>query len=413
MTVPADPIPDFHPATQQELSRWLADNAAGAAQSVFVAGGRTSLHFGNPSEKTGRTLCTTSLDRIIDYPARDMTVTVEAGLRIDRLQNLLRTERQRLALDVPQAHRATLGGALASNANGSRRYGLGTIRDYVLGLSAVDAGGRSFKSGGRVVKNVAGYDLCKMLIGSLGTLAVVSQVTLKLRPLPESSALLWAELPQVASAEPILARLVHSAARPVSIDLFNRDAAADVTSEAGLSLPTASAVLCLGVEGTSHETEWQIATLEDEIHRIGSPRLHRVLGAEAEPLWMALTEFQSPSDDPATFKASVPPSATVALVELASKAGCRVQAYAGSGIVIGHLPDSVTSVKLALETVLPLRQQAERLRGSLVMLECDESWKKDLPVFGAPTPAFQLMRKLKRQLDPAGLLNPRRLFGDL
>src|SRR6185295_16370910 len=134
-------------------------------------------------------------------------ITVEAGIRIDELARVLAAEKQRLPIDVPQAHRATLGGVAATNASGSRRFGLGTIRDYVIGVSAVDASGRMFKAGGRVVKNVAGYDLCKMLVGSLGTLALITQLTLKLRPLPESTTLLWATFDRLGTIDEVLERL--------------------------------------------------------------------------------------------------------------------------------------------------------------------------------------------------------------
>jgi glycolate oxidase FAD binding subunit len=118
-----------------------------------------------------------------------MTVTVQAGITLDRLQELLRAEGQRLPVDVSHAECATLGGALAVNVSGPRRLGFGTLRDYVIGISVVNDEGVEVKAGGRVVKNVAGYDLCKLYIGSLGTLGLISQVTLKLRPLPEEQAL--------------------------------------------------------------------------------------------------------------------------------------------------------------------------------------------------------------------------------
>ena len=123
------------------------------------------------------------LDRVVDYPARDMTITVEAGIRIERLAEVLEGRRTAVA----DRHRSVRAGharrRMATNTSGPRRFGYGTFRDYVIGLTAMTAEGRVFHSGGRVVKNVAGYDLCKLLIGSLGTLAVVTQVTLKLKPL--------------------------------------------------------------------------------------------------------------------------------------------------------------------------------------------------------------------------------------
>ncbi len=127
---------------------------------------------------------------MIDYPARDMTVTVQAGITLAALQKLLATEKQRLPVDVPRADRATLGGVLAANVSGPRRFGFGTLRDYVIGITTINDEGQETKAGGRVVKNVAGYDLCKLHIGALGTLGIISQVTLKVRPMPEATTLL-------------------------------------------------------------------------------------------------------------------------------------------------------------------------------------------------------------------------------
>src|SRR5690606_32325083 len=119
------------------------------------------------------------LNRVIDYPARDMTITVEAGITWEQLEAELAKEGQWLPVDVARAEAATVGGAIACNTSGPRRFGYGTLRDYVIGIHAVDGQGMQFKGGGRVVKNVAGYDFCKLLTGSFGTLAVITQVTLK------------------------------------------------------------------------------------------------------------------------------------------------------------------------------------------------------------------------------------------
>ena len=149
--------------------------------AVYAIGGGTSLALGLPATKPGKGVALSKLNRVVDYPARDMTITVEAGITMKSLADQLATERQRLPIDVPNSQQATIGGVIATNFNGPRRYGQGTIRDYVIGISAVDGRGITFKGGGRVVKNVAGYDFCKLLTGSLGTLGVIHQVTLKLK----------------------------------------------------------------------------------------------------------------------------------------------------------------------------------------------------------------------------------------
>ncbi|HTI50240.1 MAG TPA: FAD-binding oxidoreductase [Planctomycetaceae bacterium] len=404
---------EFLPATQPELCRWVGENSAGAARPIYPAGGRTALHFGYPVRQPGITLSTIDLKRVIDYPARDMTITVEAGIRISELADILAGERQRLPIDVPLARRATLGGVVSTNASGSRRFGLGTMRDYVIGLSAVDASGRLFKSGGRVVKNVAGYDLCKMLVGSFGTLAVVTQLTLKLRPIPESSRLLWCAFDHLSAVELVLARLTTSATRPVALDLLDARAAATIASEADLDLPTNRPVLCVGLEGTERETVWQMESLQTEIQPFSPHSMTAIAGADAESVWSALTEFQIGSDDPLTFKASLLPSRTVEFVQRSEAIGCALQAHAGNGIVHGHLPDTVTSASAARAALEPLREMVRQCRGNLVIERCDDAWKQELPIFGDPDPSWSWMRRLKQQLDPRGLLNPQRLLGPL
>ena len=162
---------------------------------------RHGLDYGLLPKAPGVGLSVAGLARVIDYPARDMTVTVEAGIRVAELQKLWRPGAaiadRRAAGRTGHARRR----AIATNTSGPRRFGNGTLRDYVIGISAVDGHGTAFKAGGRVVKNVAGYDFCKLLTGSLGTLAVITQVTLKVKPLPERSALVVAPVRDLAHAE--------------------------------------------------------------------------------------------------------------------------------------------------------------------------------------------------------------------
>ncbi len=176
--------PDSVAAVGETIRQARADRSA-----LYPIGGRTMLDLGVPPTARGNAVDLRSIARIIDFPARDMTITVEAGICLAPLQDLLAKENLRLPVDVPRPETATLGGSVAANVSGSRRYGFGTLRDYVIGISAVNDLGEEFKAGGRVVKNVAGYDLCKLLVGSFGTLGIITQLTLKLRLRPEEQAL--------------------------------------------------------------------------------------------------------------------------------------------------------------------------------------------------------------------------------
>ncbi len=145
-------LEEFIPASQTELSRFMTENATTDQKQIFPVGGRTSLSVCCPSSQSGTQICTSQLNRVIDYPIRDMTITVEAGMRLDQLNEIISAEGQRLPIDVSQSNRATLGGVIATNTCGPRRFSYGTIRDYVIGISAIDGRGNLFKSGGRVVK---------------------------------------------------------------------------------------------------------------------------------------------------------------------------------------------------------------------------------------------------------------------
>lgn len=399
---------EFTPATQLELSRFVAENAQIERRTLCPVGGRTALHYGFSAAEPGVYVALSQLNRVVDYPARDMTITVEAGVRIDSLQQTLAGQGQRLPVDIAQAERATLGGALATNTSGPRRFGHGTFRDYVIGISAIDAAGRLFKAGGRVVKNVAGYDICKLLVGSRGTLAIVTQVTLKLRPRPETSAQLWMTVDNFDEAESRLQRLLTSAARPVAIEVLNPAAAALVIASARVELPAEAPILCVGVEGSRHEVDWQLEALTQELTFPGVQECRQVRDQDADRLWSALTEFQTCADDPLTFEANLKPSQCIAFANRATERGVAVQVHAGNGLVVGQLLEESATIDQTTSILNDLRGLARSQGGNLVVLHCDSTWKSQLPMCGNPEPSWPLMKQLKRQLDPQQLLNPGR-----
>ena len=406
MTPIATPA-EFVPATQSELARFMAENLAGPKQTICPVGGRTALHYGSAAQ-ADIIVSLSELTRVIDYPARDMTITVEAGMRISDLQAQLAKERQRLPIDIAQPGRATLGGAVATNTSGSRRFGHGTFRDYVIGISAVDASGQLFKAGGRVVKNVAGYDICKLLVGSRGTLGIVTQITLKLRPLPETSSLVWFGFSSFEQIEQALQQLLKSESRPVAIDVLNAPAAKLIGTAARTHTHPTELVLCVGVEGSLREVDWQMETLRRELTPCGVLSEERISGPDANRLWEELTEFPTCADDPLTFQANMLPSRSMEFASLATRLGVAVQVHAGNGIVIGQLPDEAASIDSTTAILNELRQLARSARGNLVVLHCDPEWKSQMPMCGDPEPSWGLMQKLKRQLDPYCLLNPGR-----
>jgi glycolate oxidase FAD binding subunit len=388
------------PATVGDVGD-LVRQAAVGGQAIYPVGGKTQWELGLSPSKPGALLDIRRLDQVIDYPARDMTITVQAGMTIARLQEVLTAEKQRLPIDVPDADRATVGGTLAANVSGPRRYGFGTLRDYVIGISAVNNEGHEIKAGGRVVKNVAGYDLCKLFIGSLGTLGVITQVTLKVRPLPAEQAIFVF----ACSSEKLdraLAQLHGTRTRPICMEVLNPAAAARLAAEIHESSPTAW-VVAVGFEDSAEALKWQVGQLVREIGEhhcvIGS------LGGCADSLWKGLIEDHGRGDAVLSFKAGVPASRVASFcVETGHLLEpVRLQAHAGNGIVVGHCigEDTVAQVR-------KVRELAMAAGGHLVVKRCPAAWKDAAFVWGPPRPETALMRAIKEKLDPKGIFNPGR-----
>ena len=395
------------PADPGELASFVQD-AFERDMPLYPIGGGTSLAFGMPVKTPGNGLSLAKLNRIIDFPARDMTVTVEAGLTMQALADLLATERQRLPIDVPAAERATIGGVIATNWNGPRRYGQGSVRDHVIGIHAVDGRGMPFKGGGRVVKNVAGYDFCKLLTGSLGTLGVITQVTLKLKPIPEQSVLIGCSLPNLGSAEELLASLVRSEATPAAIELlagpaWQREALLQPLRQGNAD--SDGAYLVVGLEGTVAEVEYMARQLATEWRAVAAVQ-PLVLG-ESAAVWRRLAEFPADGNSPLVLKASVVPSGVTALIAAARQLdpACSLQAHAGSGIVIIKLA-AHPAQGLSRALVGNLQPVATAHRGHVAVLSNPSgSEMTHQSVWGAIDVPLGVMSDIKRKFDPKDILN--------
>lgn len=395
-------------ATATEMGRLLQENSDGARRPLCPVGGRTGLGYGFPVAANSLMVSTSRLDEVVDFPARDMTVTVGAGRRVDQLQKDLASEGLRLPVDVAQSHRATIGGAIASNTSGPRRYGHGTLRDYVIGIRCVSANGQIYSGGGRVVKNVAGYDLCKLLVGSQGSLGVIFEVTLKLRPQAPTTLMSWSVFDDAASVEAVLSQLVTSAARPVAVELLGEHAATQVLAEAHQDRPLGRMVLCVAVEGSEHQARWQADVLEEELAANGVANTQWAEGQSVARLLTILTDFELGLDVPLSFRASLPPSKVVGFCEASLQRGVVVQAHAGNGVVVGHLSDEILSAPEANDVLSPLRELAEEHSGQLHIERCEVGWHDDLLLWGRARADWEMMLAVKQQLDPKGLLCPGR-----
>lgn len=410
MTSPGDFLPlsaTVEPATQEEAVAHLRD-AYESGTAVYPIGGGTSLDFGSPGRQKGLGLRLTGLNRIVDYPHRDMTITVEAGVSMAALAEELARHGQRLPVDAADAEQATLGGMIATNFSGPRRYGYGTLRDYVIGIAAVDGRGTSFKAGGRVVKNVAGYDLCKLLTGSLGTLAVITQATLKVRPVAEETAFVSCQFDTWEQAEKLLAALVTSRTTPAAIEIV---CGPHWQTEPILAVDQGSlGRLLVGFEGSSREVPWQIDQLSDEWRNceVAAMDVHR--GESAQHLWRALNRFAG-LRAPLVLKANMRASAVTRFLKLLTAIDPRVslEAHAGNGIVLAQFPEFSPNDAAGI-LIQRLQPAAVAADGNVIVWSCSAGDLTRRAAWGAAPDDAALMRAVKDQFDPKGLLNPGRFM---
>jgi glycolate oxidase FAD binding subunit len=399
------PLEVSRPESVAELCD-LIQQSISNRDAIYPVGGCTALDLGNPPNRPGRAIDLRALDRVVDYPARDMTVTVQAGMILRELQSLLATENQRLPVDFSSPNERTVGGVLATNASGPRRYAFGSLRDHVIGMSFVNGEGREAKAGGRVVKNVAGYDLCKLHIGALGTLGIITQVTFRVRPLPEEKAVIVVRCERGRLSE-LLDLVHHTSTRPTCIELLNSNAAERIGS-----VPIDSAwVLVIGFEDNRAAIGWQVQQMVRELTPSYAAGLEARVGNASHMLWTTLTEGV-PNGSVLEVKANVLPSGIADFCERVSQLPLpsSLQAHAGNGIV-----------KLRFDRI-ELEQAREMMGclldwsgadGNVVVGRCPATWKTTLPVWGKPPADGGLMQGVKQALDPHDVFNPGRFVGSI
>src|SRR5262249_19957438 len=229
--------------------------------SVIPRGGGTRMTLGFPPRAADLVVQTEKLHEVVEYEPADLTVTVQAGMRLSELQERLRAEGQMLALDPAAADRATIGGLIAANASGPLRFMYGTARDLVIGTRVVNADGIVSKAGGRVVKNVAGYDLNKLYVGSLGTVGVIAELSFKLHPLPQAQGALLATFSSADDAASAVSALVRSPLGLAAIELLDAGAADGLPG--GVSLDGDDVVLIVAATGFERAVVRQLGDVRE------------------------------------------------------------------------------------------------------------------------------------------------------
>jgi len=391
------------PASLDEASEALRETTA-RGRRVVCRGGGSKLGWGNPPAGAEVMLATARLDRVLEHAEGDLIVRAEAGVRLDALQETLAKAGQVLALDPPE-HGATLGGIVATGASGPRRLRYGTPRDLLIGITVVLSDGTVARAGGKVVKNVAGYDLGKLFTGSLGTLGLIAEVTFRLHPAPDAVAGAALDVADPDAAGAAAQALLHAQLDPVSLELSWPD-------------PEGAGRLVAVLQGRSpivlRQAEEAVRLLRP--HGGAEPLAADVLGTPDEPDELGSRPWQGLREAVGVKAACVPTELPGVIRDLWAAAGAHglgvaVKAHAGAGVTYAALRgDGVDALAAALEEA---RGRIGRRGGTLQVLQAPVEVKRRVDAWGPPGDALALMRRVKERFDPAGTMSPGRFVGGI
>ena len=414
------PRESLRPESVEELASIVRELHAGGRSMAFVGGG-TQLELGNRPRALDAVVHTSALDRVVDYTPEDQTITVEAGMTFAELDRVLAANGQMLPLDVPDRERSTVGGAIATNAYGRRRLRYGTAKDLIVGVTLVRPDGTRARGGGKVVKNVAGFDLPKLMVGSLGTLGAVANATFRLYPLPQATRAAIVHVGAVTQVDAVVDAAVARRLEPESVAFYGTDALVFtfVGGEAGVAAQLA-ALRALAAEHGLESSE--LTDLERESYEQRERAVHR------DGEWR--TTAAAPAREPAG----------------AGTDGTERYAgvwNAGSYLAIGHtpIPTALTAVPVVYPSLGIARfaygssafpnaaengrvdwhvdELREHFRtrtygyGRVTVTAMPDSARDTVDAWGPPPAAFPLMQALKERFDPRGLCNPGRFVGGL
>jgi glycolate oxidase subunit GlcD len=403
---PRSPVPPISvtPRSIQQLSEVMT-LAHREGWKVMPLGAGTWVDVGNPLEGVNLIVSTGRLNQILEHEPADLIATAQAGVTLDDLNRTLAQRGQWLPLDPPDDGRATLGGVVATALSGAQRTGYGTPRNFVIGMKVVLADGKLVKAGGRVVKNVAGYDMCKLFTGSYGTLGIISELTFKLRPLPASEVTVLA----VGSMKAALAAgrsILTARLFPVAVELISETMAKLLNIEI-----SPGSVLMLtrfaGIEKTvSYQAEEAITILK---RQLGITDIEAE--SDDEELWRSLAAVPLKVGHEVGWRATVQPAHLGEFVDGVEREYSDAFSTLPwqAGVADGRmriLDTTPRASKKAAEMVRKLRAMSESKGGSLVLENAPEEVKSEIDCWGDFGSSATLMKRVKEQLDPQGLLSP-------
>jgi glycolate oxidase FAD binding subunit len=384
----------LEPVNEQQLAAVLRI-ANDAGLSVIPRGAGTKLSCGNPPARTDVILSTVRLDKIIEHAWADLTVSVEAGCTIQKLQDTLALHGQRLALDPLWPEQATIGGILSTNDSGSLRLRFGALRDLIIGVTLALPDGTLASSGGKVVKNVAGYDLPKLVTGALGTLAVITRAVFRLHPLPRNTKTLSVSSCNLEEMQRLIlavqdSKLAHTALQ------------ARVAQDA-------EPVVDILFEGTDAGINAQESQLRELARPATAADAPTTVWAASQALWDSTNSATKAIAKITTLPASI--VHTIETVQRATSSRKTLWKLTVQATGIGWLRLEATPGNLHA-ALSDLRFEIEHAGGSLAVFHGPADMQS-IDAWGTPGDALPLMRAVKKQFDPKNTLNPGRFIGGI
>jgi len=407
------------PQTAEEAGALLKEaNAQNWAVVPFGSGSKQ--HIGNALKKFDVALSLEHFNQILEFEPQDLVVKVQSGCRLATLQARLAQEGLCLPIDPPWQDTATLGGVVSSHDSGPLRFSHGTVRDFLIGVSLLQPDGAWTKFGSRVVKNVTGYDMCKLYTGAFGTLGVLLDFYFKLKPLPPFERTVVVKFNGLTDAAQGLAKLLSSPLLPAAVELLNPAALEFVNHSLTLTQGEPGYAVVLRFGDVENSVRWQVEQLEKLWDGLTAQGVIVGDAGEQSLVWQMLREDRPWLEQPAALniklKLNCLPSQIATMAERLEalrnelNAELRLKAHAGSGVIRAYLSyeESASAAARFSQQLENLRAALKPSRGTVIVESAPASLKAGIDVWGYDFKDKALMQQIRQQFDPRGILNPGR-----
>jgi glycolate oxidase FAD binding subunit len=401
------PTAVIHPGSEQEISEILKICSTENI-SIVPVGSRTKIGLGNIPFKLELVLCTDRLNKFLEHGSDDLIATAESGITLKEFQTKLKKKNQQLAIDPPNLKKGcTLGGIICTNDYGPSRLRYNSIKENLLALRFVRPDGKIIKAGAKVVKNVAGYDIPKLITGSHGTLGIITEATFRLYPIQPSSKTIIAYINNTEDINEINQKILNSDTLLTCFELCSK----------GLSNDKKTSFYALKIENVKPAVDSQTDQLENLLGEYKIKNRKVISGGEERTFWEKITDFywdENPKDN-ISLRIRVRLTDIYEIINIIedidrrTKSNLRLTASIGLGIININLKNDSGILK---NSYVLLSKKLMTLGGNITILRAPETLKEDLDIWGkTDIAALNLMRSIKHQFDPGSILNPGRFAG--